>query len=116
MTEQTPSAEAREKARHIDLGTCGCIDNHTAAGHSEYVVEAVTCSKHLAIAQAIDEAAPKWMPIETAPKDGSDILTVSFGRTAIAWWSKRGACWRDGDMEGLDLSIWQPLPAPKGEK
>ncbi len=63
-----------------------------------------------------------WMPIETAPKDGTEIL--GFGAASyrgkryapgrhIAWFDL-GKWWgRDPDTEaGLDLMMWRPLPSP----
>lgn len=61
--------------------------------------------------------APQWQPIETAPKDGTEILAWDGqGQATVSWkngrWSLVYAGWRaeDGDF---DAAInWQPLPAP----
>jgi hypothetical protein len=62
------------------------------------------------------EAVSVWQPIETAPKDGSDIL-VFVPSTSEQF----AAYWREGDWtyalyRGTRIicqpSIWQPLPEP----
>lgn len=60
---------------------------------------------------------PQWQPIETAPKDGTEILAWDGrGQATIHWsdgrWSLVYAGWRaeDGDFDGA--ISWQPLPAP----
>lgn len=64
------------------------------------------------------EARPKWWPIETAPKDGTDIMLytdrklrrVGFFDEARdgVWslWPGREQCWP---------TEWQPLPPPPGD-
>jgi len=88
--------------------------------------------KLLALIEPLTIATPKpepmtWQPIETAPKDGSDVLVCStqcVGRFAVASWD--GEEWRDmGDIgwAGMDgggnqPTHWMPIPpAPitKGE-
>lgn len=73
----------------------------------------------IAVAQRwIDEAASKWRPIETAPKDGTRILAIDMpthGIEMISWngGKKRGA-WHseDGIASYADnmFSHWMPLP------
>lgn len=61
-----------------------------------------------------------WQPIETAPKDGSEILLFnSLGNRHIGRWGHRylgdpiheGWTW-DGKQIGGDVTHWMPLPAP----
>lgn len=64
-----------------------------------------------------------WQPIETAPKDGSQILVRSGGIVAVVSWEDYavelydGVGWRDdGDMGwggtvGLEPKQWMPIPA-----
>lgn len=62
---------------------------------------------------------PTWQPIETAPKDGTNVLAV--GESGLAdvlrwsddWSSKRVFCWTDGEYT-FKPTHWMPLPAPPG--
>jgi len=58
-----------------------------------------------------------WQPIETAPKDGTEILAWQWGEgTFVVFWCPRFFTWKwtthrlDGD-EYLYPSHWMPLPA-----
>jgi hypothetical protein len=60
----------------------------------------------------------EWQPIETAPKDGSEILTFgSIGIMVVFW---RDGFWREkANFLGLrnPPTHWMPLPnPPKQEK
>ena len=63
---------------------------------------------------------PHWLPIDSAPKDGTNILVAcrDTPEAGIAYWSRRG--WLDieddeGWCEGFGPTHWMPLPAaPKG--
>ena len=55
-----------------------------------------------------------WQPIETAPKDGRDLLIFGSGGIVIGWWDDSCRYWCHQD---LYLSIdepthWMPLPLP----
>lgn len=58
----------------------------------------------------------EWQLIDSAPKDGSLILTarkLSSGWTYdIAWWTKYG--WDDGEPVGgpFEPTHWKPLTPP----
>lgn len=64
-----------------------------------------------------------WQPIETAPKDGQDILLfVQPSREQfIAYWHKRFSRWCFGEsLTGLRLftkgeTHWMPLPSAPDE-
>ena len=88
----------------------------------------------------------EWQPIETAPKDGSNILLLAYGMAIEAWYSPgewsddtpvspaeySGAAWVAFDdavqfevEEGAGpdcsdfhgpVTHWMPLPAPPGAK
>ncbi|NSY05995.1 DUF551 domain-containing protein [Agrobacterium tumefaciens] len=55
-----------------------------------------------------------WLPIATAPKDGSDVLLSSphwNGDVVVGSWSFEG--WRDrDDSDKLEPTHWMPLPLP----
>ncbi|MCJ2084514.1 DUF551 domain-containing protein [Methylobacterium sp. E-005] len=66
-----------------------------------------------------------WRPIETAPKDGTEILIANeFCRAQIAWWlpeghafeCENGPTWVIPSGRGGKLypTHWMPLPAPPG--
>ena len=70
------------------------------------------------------DLVPQWLPIETAPKDGSDLILWPGLRRPVApavgaWLdTKGGPCWYDlsvGHHNGLwKPTRWMPLPdAPK---
>jgi hypothetical protein len=58
----------------------------------------------------------EWMPIETAPRDGTSRLLWDkrVGTTRVGWWSLVDECWdcTDGWSEIADVTHWQPLPEP----
>lgn len=66
----------------------------------------------------------EWQPIETAPKDGTEIdlwtADGSWGRIPDCKWRGKGedACWYTRGDRGWDpvggfvLTHWMPLPAP----
>lgn len=53
----------------------------------------------------------EWQPIETAPKDGRDILGFApkSGCVVVEWGGDR---WRNYDYQPIDPTHWQPLPQP----
>jgi len=66
----------------------------------------------------------EWQPIETAPKDGTDIL-VAFPKNVgwlqiVRWWEKKtGFQWVDGytcKRIWNSPTHWQPLPPPPKEE
>lgn len=66
-----------------------------------------------------DADTRRWLPIETAPKDGTVILTTDGAdNTLTGWW--QNDCWHTGwvsgghrsDPETLSPTHWIPLPSP----
>ena len=64
---------------------------------------------------AYAEAKLRWLPIDTAPKDGTRILVfapqVENGWVVLVWW--QDDLWIDGDMVALGddaVTHWMPLP------
>lgn len=72
----------------------------------------------------------KWMPIETAPKDGTLIMVYkyvkpwrvmgtaywcvvgTFGNTEISGWISRGITDPPGNLGLGEPTHWMPLPEP----
>lgn len=69
-------------------------------------------------------AAQQWQPIETAPRDGSEILIIAgtaySPKARVGWWvgsgfaflSRPDEFWSVGVKIMLEATHWQPLPAP----
>jgi hypothetical protein len=51
----------------------------------------------------------RWQPIETAPKDGTDILVWEGGSVGTVWFSQVFGEWL-GPYP--DFTHWMPLPDP----
>ena len=76
-----------------------------------------------AIAAALREQ-DAWWPIETAPKDGTQILTwgrlhddggIDMGeqpRVRVSNWSPTYNCWYSACSGSHAPTFWRPLPAP----
>ena len=76
----------------------------------------------------------EWQPIETAPRDETDILVAGgthgnecvscefhgakFTGVAIAYWDKREKWFSGGECDYYHPTHWMPLPTPPttGEK
>lgn len=73
--------------------------------------------------QRNQQTAQQWMPIETAPKDGTEIIgwTEDAGRVICNWgkhnhvplygWIHRLELYGE-EVDGFDPVLWRPLPAP----
>lgn len=65
----------------------------------------------------------KWEPIETAPKDGTLILTYSKdyrAEYAVSYWCEYDEEWltdfrQKGAEQQVDAEYWMPLPKPPKE-
>jgi len=51
-----------------------------------------------------------WRPIDTAPKDGRDVLLIDDNRVTIGWWSGSEWCQQDLYISLYNPTKWQPLP------
>jgi len=56
----------------------------------------------------------EWQPIETAPKDGTEVLTCRNGNLmAVAFWRDFRRSWVVSDGAYIrNVTHWMPLPAP----
>lgn len=70
---------------------------------------------------ALASAPAEWMPIETAPKDGTEVLVVWWGKVVMAWCAGAGASrdggdwWRSHSLHVVSAdhprpTHWMPLP------
>jgi len=56
-------------------------------------------------------AINQWRPIETAPKDGTEVLLFSVFDIGLCYWSDEMKCWTWGaGKKFLNPSHWMPLP------
>ena len=70
-----------------------------------------TCAASLEAAwQARPE--PQWQPMETAPRDGTEILLSDGHYKRTGWWAKRINRWSlDSAVPMAIPTQWLPLPA-----
>lgn len=64
----------------------------------------------------------EWQPIETAPKDGTEVILYvpDFDKVTTGWYSQKTRLWphceeftEDGEPCNVGLpSHWMPLPPP----
>lgn len=72
------------------------------------------------ISRVLREAADGWRPIETAPRDGTEIMLSGITPGTSNRWQGVGAWWHDdwrddeeNNMFGFHApSHWRPLPPP----
>jgi hypothetical protein len=56
----------------------------------------------------------EWQPIETAPKDGAEILVIDKAQQCwLSMWNRKTEMWESDYLDNLKgLTHWMPLPAP----
>jgi len=98
----------RAKSR-IELGrVCG---HHTGTAHNIYQI----AEELLDAIEALTRPVDGWQPIETAPKDGFDILLCDAAtntQVVAAWVDNGGWNWcSDGTRYHMEaFTHWMPLP------
>lgn len=124
-----------ERLREALEATLFCLEIDHQIKHPEWdgsVGPASAIGKARAALAATPPGAERWMPIESAPRDGTEILTVGLdcAERAIAtrWFDPgpyvrtehrsyhkdAGFYWAgyDGAVGPIRPTHWQPLPAP----
>ena len=94
------------------------VTGHTPVIHTDKSLIAAQTGriKELETQLAAAKQADSWLPIESAPKDGTWIF-VRYGELwhhiSVVHWNERNQFWLDKDQRSYSLpTIWQPLPAP----
>jgi hypothetical protein len=67
---------------------------------------------------ALAAAEPRWQPIETAPKDGTEIFACWSASKTVSVVSWFGDAWADANRDEVYVSPpthWMPLPPPPGD-
>lgn len=117
------SETLREEVDRLTLGLVNAVMDQTTtidiigSLHRQFVDE--LC--------AMFERRAAWRPIETAPRDGTDILLLVgsrlYAETHLGWWSCHRRHWHYFEMCGDDnlnscsdelVVGWSPLPTAKG--
>lgn len=107
MTDQSPKPVSDAEADDdMDL----VRGNHALGRRPTYRDRATLLRKVDELTAAL---AGKWLPIETAPKDGTHILAGYIGddEIIIVRWSRVRICWSTVPGYTRHPSCWQPLPA-----
>lgn len=105
-----------------------CVDEYVVDLKSKKIIGDLhmhELASMIQMATAEEREADSWQPIETAPKDGTEVdLWCGRERYTDCQWQKKEWCeWRYDDFDSLALlpvdipaTHWMPLPAaPKDE-
>jgi len=106
---------------------CGCKDLLHGKGECQFPGNCSLEDAAAIRALSSEPVADGWLPIETAPKDGTDIqvtghkygprvLTASYGNSGPYDRSKKTykAGWSYSPGSLIDPTHWRPLPASPG--
>lgn len=123
---ETESAQLDQNARNDE--TMGFITD--TAAYKARILDLLDERDRLSAALSAAEKRGEWRPIETAPKDGTDILLFGGRMIAVGYWteecemggvdSPREPGWQiykvDEDpyysRDFNEATHWQPLPPP----
>jgi hypothetical protein len=65
---------------------------------------------------AWNRRADDWQPIETAPRDGTEVMLWDGYWRVPMYWSSKAEEWTDGDIIiPSEYTYWRPLPKGPGE-
>lgn len=105
----TPRTDAAETFFGEMPGAMRALERELNAARAELAALKATATEPLGRPDR-----PGWLPIETAPKDGTEILLFSTRSQACGYFERDGSFWRDTN-EGFKLiespTHWMPLPA-----
>lgn len=69
------------------------------------------CGADTTVSLATAPPATAWQPIETAPKDGREVLVFEAGAVCLASWDEEAQAWCDIVPMRPGPTHWMPLPA-----
>lgn len=58
--------------------------------------------------------AHSWQPIETAPRDGREVI-LARNKPYTGRWDERDYGWKDSRSHYRDPTHWMPMPMPPSE-
>lgn len=73
-------------------------------------------SRNITVLEAnAGDTTMQWQPIETAPRDGENVLLADeSGSMIVGFWNNRTNAWDDGDYRSFMTwpTHWMPMPKP----
>lgn len=115
-------APAEGEVAELAVFLRGCADDHHGHGRRQFTRAADLLERQAA---PVPVAVSGWQPINTAPKDGTEILASDYDAIEIASWVAPRfdvgitGEWTNREGEAIYPAWWQPLadhpPLPSGE-
>ena len=91
-------------------------DNHTNCASLEAGKAACEAHWRAKLAEVLEEVPEEWQPIETAPKDGTNILVwcPERNRVYLVYWDEFADDWFAFTDRWISkvVSHWMPVPKP----
>lgn len=121
--EPSPRPQALEEAAQVaDKGSTAWLKKRDVTANKkearDYETMAIACSHVAAAIRALSSqpVVDGWLPIETAPKDGTPVLAYQAGRYFKCWMEcdqyEGGYFWQDEEDSEPSPTHWRPLPTP----
>lgn len=96
------------------------LDQRAIAARSENTATALGDAIHFEQAAACIRELVEWRPIETAPKDGTEVLVQMAPKVIRLGWyfkpSSRTEGWCDENGKRIIPTHWLPLPPPPADR